>query len=202
MKQRRRLISHPLASDLLLGLVLAILLVLLRTLVPQESLKAKAASRTSPAGTAGQDAGGRDAGARVEPGRAAAPPGAPFVTAGDTINGDRITDRLVVDRIERIAATVPMHLLAGSRPASHVRYLAQGFGPGDDAPVFYGVFREPAAALAFGCALDDHLADACVLAPVTSLGSAGEYPPGVQCVPMGLAFGAPAYEPDRCEASS
>ena len=123
-----------------------------------------------------------------------------FVLAGDSINGERITDRALVERIERIAAAVPRDLLAGVSAEAHVRYVAHGFGGGDDAPIYYGVFREPAAALAFGCALDEHFAHACEPAPLMSRAAVYEDPPGVHCRPMRLAMGAPVYEPDRCEA--
>jgi hypothetical protein len=128
-----------------------------------------------------------------------------FVLAGDSINGEPLRDTVLVERIERIAAAVPADLLAGASPAPQVRYLAHAFGAGDDAPIYYGLFREPAAALAFGCALDEALEAGCEPVPLAAATSAPDPPvfedaPGVLCRPMRLALGAPAYEPDRCEA--
>lgn len=125
-----------------------------------------------------------------------------FLTAHDTINGDRIADPLVIARIERIAAGVPPQLLSGQPRGANVRYLAHAFGGTDDAAISYGIFQEPAAALAFGCALDDHLVDRCGIAALTMEHAAYENPPGVHCQPIRLALGAPAYEPDRCEADA
>ena len=121
-----------------------------------------------------------------------------LVSSKDTINGEAITDAAVLQRIEQAAAALPAHLLADHQPGAQVRYLAHSFGSDDDAAVAYGVFREPAAALAFGCALDDHLNRPCKLVEPAA-GRAYEDVPGVRCTPMGLALGAPAYEPDRCE---
>jgi len=198
-----KVIRHGLLADLLLALVLALLLVLLRTLGPQESLKSGSMRRHGPPPDAAQSAQG-PALERAPAARAVPPqtrlPGSPFVSARDTINGERIVDPILIERIERIAAGVPSHLLAPHLPAPGVRYLAHGFGPGDDAPIFYGSFQQAAAALAFGCALDDHLADRCAPLEVSAT-AAYEDPPGVRCVPLGLALGAPSYEPDRCEAS-
>ena len=206
----RKVIPDGLVPNLLLALVLVILLTLLRTFVPQESLKAKAASR-QPTEKAQRKAAQLPAVVRTGASipapasdtgsRGPLPVSRPLVTAHDTINGDRISDPALIERIERIAATVPQHLLTGNPRAMHIRYLAQGFGPGDDAPISYGIFREPAVALAFGCALDADLADRCVLTPVSAASEDNGAPPGVHCVPMRLAFGAPAYEPDRCEAN-
>jgi len=124
-----------------------------------------------------------------------------FVTVHDTINGEGITDPQLIRRIEQIAAAVPPHLLAPHLPGARIRYVAQGFGSGDEAPIFHGVFRHPAAALAFGCALDDDLGDRCGFTPVAVESAAYEEIPGIRCVPMRLALGASAYEPDRCGAS-
>jgi len=124
-----------------------------------------------------------------------------FVTVHDTINGEGITDQFLIRRIERIAAAVPSHLLASHSSGPRVRYVAQGFGPGDDAPIFHGVFRHPAAALAFGCALDHDLGNRCDVTPVARASAAYEEFPGIRCVPMQLALGASAYEPDRCGAA-
>jgi len=122
-----------------------------------------------------------------------------LVSNADTINGAVIVDPAIVERIERIASSVPAHLLADHRPGAQVRYLAHAFGADDDAAVSYGVFREPAAALAFGCALDDHLKAPCALVEPMAGTAAYADLPGVRCTPMRLALGAPAYEPDRCE---
>jgi hypothetical protein len=190
-------------ADLLLVLVLALLLVLLRTLGPQESLE----SRNLPRHGSPPDAA-QPAQQLAQAGTLASKPAPPlaqkagsrWVSQSDTINGERISDPIIIERIERIAAGVPAHLLADHPPAPGVRYLAHGFGPGDDAAIFYGLFHHAAAALAFGCALDHHLADRCDMAPVSAT-AAYEEPPGVRCVPLRLALGAPSYEPDRCEAS-
>lgn len=182
-------IASSLLSNLLLAILLAGLVALLRVLGPQESLRApriSAAPDPSPA-----------AGASV----AAASSSRRFVLPGDTINGEAIRDALIVDRIERIAASLPAELLPNPQPAPQVRYLAHAFGPGDDAPIYYGMFREPAAALAFGCALDEALAHGCESAPLAAAPPIFEDPPGVRCQPLGLALGAPVYEPDRCEAA-
>lgn len=124
-----------------------------------------------------------------------------FVTARDTINGLRIANPEIVDRIDRIAVRVPVAVLAGNRRGKHVWYLAHAFTAGDDASIEYGVFAEPAAALAFGCARDSDLADACEMVDDIPAHSPYEDPPGVRCVPMRIALGAPAYEPDRCETA-
>jgi len=123
------------------------------------------------------------------------------ITPDDTINGEQLTDRSLAERIEQIAAGIPSHLLADYPRGARIRYLAQSFGAGDDAPIFHGVFRDPAAALAFGCALDEDLSNRCGITPPVE-GSAvfEEEVPGVYCEPMRLALGAPAYEPDRCDA--
>jgi hypothetical protein len=141
----------------------------------------------------------------VQPATVAAARARHFVRAGDTINGEPLRDAVLVGRIERIAAGLPAELLSGATAAPHVRYLAQAFGAGDDPPIYYGLFREPAAALAFGCALDEALAGGCQPVQLAAASSsvfdaAFEDPPGVQCRPMRLALGAAAYEPDRCEA--
>lgn len=190
-------------ADLLMVLVLALLLMLLRTLGPQESLKARNLPRPSspqdaapPVQRLAREGSSAASPAPLQPQRV----GTAFVSTRDTINGERISDPVIIERIERIAAVVPSHLLANHPPAPGVRYLAHGFGPGNDAPIFYGLFEQAAAALAFGCALDDHLAERCALIPVTAA-AAYEEPPGVRCVPLRLALGAASYEPDRCEAS-
>ncbi len=191
-------------ADLLLVLVLALLLMLLRTLGPQESLKSSNLPRVGSPPHAAPPVPQRLA-LRVSSAASPAPlerprVGTAFVGARDTINGERISDPAIIERIERIAAGVPSHLLARHSSAPSVRYLAHGFGAEDDAPIFYGLFEQAAAALAFGCALDDHLAERCTWAPVTAA-AAYEELPGVRCVPLRLALGASAYEPDRCEAS-
>ena len=122
-----------------------------------------------------------------------------LVTARDSVNGHRIADRDLIERIERFAAQVPAEMLAGHRPDRGVRYLAHAFASGDDAAISYGLFHEPAAALAFGCALDADLAGRCAVAAVDRVQAPYEDAPGVRCEPMGIALGAPAYEPDRCE---
>lgn len=203
--QLRRFIPSSLLSNLLLALLLACLLALLRVLGPQESLKAPrvagpldSSKTTRPAVTPPPPEPVR---APTSSAVAAANPQR-FVLAGDTINGEPLTDNVIVERIERIAAAVPADLLEGVSREPHVRYLSQAFGAGDDAPVYYGMFREPAAALAFGCALDETLAGSCEPAPVAVGAIAYEDPPGVHCRPLRLALGAPVYEPDRCEAGS
>jgi hypothetical protein len=123
------------------------------------------------------------------------------VTAGDTINGSLITDPDIIDRINHVATRIPAAMLARHYRTPGVRYLAQAFSAGDDTAVSYGLFRDPAAALAFGCALDADLSLPCEITPAGPMQSAYEDAPGVTCVPMGIALGAPAYEPDRCEAS-
>jgi hypothetical protein len=127
------------------------------------------------------------------------PAGRSFIDARDTINGQRITDPVVIERIERIAAGVPLHLLDDAPRAAQVRYLAHAFESGDDAAISYGIFRGAAAALAFGCALDDDLVDRCELTPVAATPAAYVDGAGLRCAPMRVALGAPAYEPDRCE---
>jgi len=168
----RRLLAPMLLLPLLLLLLLASAFRL--TIVPHDSLRA--ASREPKSTTA-------------------------FVTVHDTVNGEGITDPFLIRRIEQIAAAVPSHLLAPYSLGVRVRYVAQGFGAGDDAPIFQGVFRHPAAALAFGCALDDDLVNRCDLTPVAVKSVAYEEVPGIRCVPMHLALGASAYEPDRCGAA-
>jgi hypothetical protein len=122
-----------------------------------------------------------------------------FLGAQDTVNGQPITDPVLIRRIETIAHGLPPGLLASHGRAAQVRYLAQGFEAGDDAPTSYGVFRDPAAALAFGCAMDDDLAGRCEFTPVAPSALPHDDAAGVHCVPMGLALGAAVYEPDRCE---
>jgi hypothetical protein len=200
-------IVAPLLPHLLLALLLVLMLVLLRTLGLQERLRAS----KPPPGRAAAPA------FDAAPASAALPARAPgtsrgFVAAGDTINGQIIGDPVIVERIERIAAALPADLLAKLPHAGQARYLAHGFGPGDDAPIYYGVFKAPAAALAFGCAVEDLPVDACkasplpppsLASPATPAGAAtGPYQDAsaMQCTPLRLAFGAPAYEPDRCEA--
>jgi hypothetical protein len=220
----------PLVTNMLLALLLVVLLAVLRVWGPQERFVAPAVPETvagKPASEPIRLPGGEqvtDQAAGQVRQRFAAPPagGQPdstpsalsrlsapaarsvtsrgFVLAGDSINGEPITDRDLVERIERIAAAVPLDLLAGEAAAPHVRYVAHGFGGGDDAPIYYGVFREPAAALAFGCALDEHFAQACEPAPLITRAASHEDPPGVHCRPVRLAMGAPVYEPDRCES--
>jgi hypothetical protein len=107
----------------------------------------------------------------------------------------------VVARIERVAASLPPGLLALQPRSPAIRYVAQAFGGGDQAPVFSAVFADPAAALAFGCALEEDLAYPCEIVPATVAPQPYEVIPGVRCVPMRLAVGAAAFEPDRCEAS-
>lgn len=170
---RPALVQVVAAGRLLVPAALALGLAVLLTPVPHQRLKAAPASSGSVT--------------------------ASFVTAGDTINGDRITDPALIRRIERIAAGVPSNLLSSHSRAARVRYLAQGFGAGDEAPILQGVFRDPAAALAFGCALDDDLGGDCAITAVAGGSAAYEELPGVTCVPMRLALGAAAYEPDRCE---
>ncbi len=220
-------VRKPLVSHLLLALLLVVLLAMLRVWGPQERFVAPAptgAAAGEPSvervGEQAAGQGGRQLAAPPENARsdislsslsslsrcasgasaARSVTARAFVLAGDSINGERITDRALVERIERIAAAVPRDLLAGVSAEAHVRYVAHGFGGGDDAPIYYGVFREPAAALAFGCALDEHFAHACEPAPLMSRAAVYEDPPGVHCRPMRLAMGAPVYEPDRCEA--
>jgi hypothetical protein len=180
-------VPKPLVTHLLLALLLVVLLAMLRVWGPQERFVAPALPGAAAAKPASEPA------SRPVTSRG-------FVLAGDSINGEPITDRALVERIERIAAAVPLDLLAGEPAATHVRYVAHGFGDGDDAPIYYGVFREPAAALAFGCALDEHFAQACEPVPLMTRAAAYEDPPGIHCRPMRLAMGAPVYEPDRCEA--
>lgn len=134
------------------------------------------------------------------PSRPAPPDPHRLVTGQDTINGHRIEDRALIERIERIAAHAPAEALAGHRSGPGVRYLAHAFTAGDDAAISYGLFREPAAALAFGCAIDADLARRCPIAAVDRHQAAYEDVPGVRCEPMRIALGAPAYEPDRCES--
>lgn len=126
--------------------------------------------------------------------------GSSLITDRDTIDGQDISDRDVIERIEQIASRIPLRLLEGHRPGRGVQYLAHAFSGDDVAAVSLGVFRDPAAALAFGCALDPHLAGRCELTPVDSGLPAYEGSSGERCTPMGLAVGAPVYEPDRCEA--
>lgn len=201
-------IPAALLPDLLLTLSLLVFLVLLRTLAPQQPYPAQPATPAAPTQLEQVPAAPRAAGEfALQPPRAlstdAAPAssGRPFVTKGDTINGEFIDDPVLVQRIERLAAAIPPGLLAGTPRVSGVRYLAHGFDAGDDASISYGLFRDPAAALAFGCAIDEHLLADCGLVPVTGPRGFHEDPPGVQCQPLGLALGAAAYEPDRCEAS-
>ena len=137
-----------------------------------------------------------------QPRRGLADAGQSFVTARDTINGYGIADRAIIARIDRVAAQIPAPALAGHRSGPGVRYLAHAFQAGDDAAISYGLFHEPAAALAFGCALDADLAGECGITPVEPAQAAYEELPGVRCEPMGIALGAPAYEPDRCESGA
>lgn len=126
--------------------------------------------------------------------------GPSYITDRDTIDGQRITDPGVIERIERIASQIPSRVLEGHRAGRGVQYLAHAFSGDDVAAVSLGVFRHPAAALAFGCALDPHFAGRCELAPVDSWQAAYGDSPGERCTPMRLAIGAPVYEPDKCEA--
>lgn len=199
--------SRSLVKHLLLALLLVVLLAMLRIWGPQESLKASRSSGPSASGsepaalampatwaTGATSGASSDAGWSIGRRR--------FVLAGDTINGEPLVDAMIVQRIERIAASVPADLLSVVSREPHVRYMSQAFGASDDAPVYYGVFREPAAALAFGCALDEALDSDCKPVPLLAGAVAYEDPPGVQCQPMRIALGAPVYEPDRCEAGS
>lgn len=154
-----------------------------------------------------------------------------FVGIRDTIDGNAVTDPALIERIERVAAGIPETSVAGLPRGPGVRYLAQGFTAGDDPGLTEGWFEDPAAALAFGCALDDETEQACDFSdalpathafesagspgdgiPVTDgvadgvadrLADTGAGPgrllPGWRCQPLGMAIGAPAFEPDRCE---
>jgi hypothetical protein len=191
--QLRQSVPKAMMPHLLLALLLVVmlvLLVLLGTSGPQQSLRASKASRLADASRTSADS----------PAPTAAPETGRRVTARDTINGQAISDPVIVQRIERIAAALPAETLASIPQVAHVWYLAHGFGPGDDAPIFYGAFQAPAAALAFGCAIEGRAVGACSLSPVAPAASTYEDPPGVRCTPLRLAFGAPAYEPDRCES--
>jgi hypothetical protein len=114
-------------------------------------------------------------------------------------------------------------VLAGQARDPRVRYLAQAFTPGDDPGLTEGWFEDPAAALAFGCAVEDDASLACgnadgYVTPAgesalaadpsglagASMSSYGAVPvdglaPGWRCEPMGVAVGAPAFEPNRCD---
>lgn len=197
MEPLRRINPAALAFNLLLALALAALLALLLELGPQEGFR-------SDAGEQRADVPGGGSGAPSAPPAPPIPPAARaspiFLSAQDTINGERISDPLLIQRIERIAAGLPARRLGSHQRAPRVRYLAQGFGRGDDAQIFYGVFREPAAALAFGCAVDDDLSDRCDITPVAQAAAGYDDDTGLHCEPMRLALGAAAYEPDRCEA--
>ena len=196
MKHVGNLIPKAFMPDLRLALLLLILLALLRTFGPQESLRQK---QPDPAVEQPRQSAAQAPNHTPAPGHTSAPR---YVSRADTVNGERLADPVLAERIERIAATLPPHLLAGVGHSANSRYLAHGFGAGDDAPIFYGLFREPAAALAFGCAVDDHLADTCPVVKPSSTGSAYEDPSGVRCTPLGIALGSASYEPDRCEAIS
>ena len=206
--ERLRKRPSSLRSNLLLALLLVVLLALLRVLGPQERLTATRLAGPSAGGPAPQPATDSPP-VQSSDGPPALAPSAPsasvtrlrrFVLAGDTVNGEPLTDLALIERIERIAASVPANLLVGASRAPHVRYLSHASGAGDDAAVYYGMFREPAAALVFGCALDGSLESRCTPAPLVADAAAYEDPPGVSCRPMRLALGASIHEPDRCEA--
>ena len=137
---------------------------------------------------------------------------------GDSIDGQPIMDAAFVERLKQVAARIPPGVLMDQSRDLRVRYLAQAFTPGDDPGLVEGWFQDPAAALAFGCALDDDASLACgpgsaelpLAEPVShpappaapSLGTLApaELVPGWHCRPLGIAVGSPAFEPDRCES--
>jgi hypothetical protein len=143
--------------------------------------------------------------------------------SGDTIDGHPILDDAFIERMQQVATRIPPSLLAGKAKDPRIRYLAQAFTPGDDPGLSEGWFEDPAAALAFGCAVDDDASVACatadgipeltvdagLAADPTGLGGAslstyGGVPvddpaPGWRCSRLGVAIGAPAFEPDRCD---
>ncbi len=136
---------------------------------------------------------------------------------GDTVDGHAALDATLIERMKQVAARIPPAVLAGQARDPRVRYVAQAFTPGDDPGIAEGWFEDPAAALAFGCAMDDAASLACnpvggefTLATVPSgpaaMGASshdglpsGDFAPGWRCRPLGVAIGSPAFEPDRCE---
>lgn len=139
---------------------------------------------------------------------------APFKVAllghGDTIDGHPVVDSAFIARIERFAARIPQDVLSDRPRDARIRYVAQAFTPGDDPGLTEGWFQDPAAALAFGCAVDDDASLACQAAGEDFLFvadavdspdmSADDRAPGWRCRPLGLAIGSPAFEPARCDA--
>jgi hypothetical protein len=143
--------------------------------------------------------------------------------SGDTIDGHPILDNAFIERMQQVATLIPPTVLADKAKDPRVRYLAQAFTPGDDPGLTEGWFEDPAAALAFGCAVEDDASPACVNADGNpelgvdsglaadppglggdSLSTYGGVPsddlaPGWRCSRLGVAIGAPVFEPDRCD---
>lgn len=135
----------------------------------------------------------------------------------DTVDGHPLVDATFIERMKQVAARIPPTVLDGHARGPGVRYLAQAFTPGDDPGLAEGWFEDPAAALAFGCAMEDAASLACspageelALAALPSGAAAmdvsshgelapGGFAPGWRCRPLGAAFGSPAFEPERCE---
>ncbi len=144
-------------------------------------------------------------------------PAAGMLGRGDTIDGHPVLDATFIERMEQLAARIPPAVLEGQARDPRVRYLAQAFTSGDDPGLTEGWFEDPAAALAFGCAMDDAASPGCglgstdsALAPLSSGPAAmdappfgrapsGDVAPGWRCRPLGVAIGSPVFEPDRCE---
>ncbi len=80
----------------------------------------------------------------------------------DTIDGHAVLDDTFIGRMALVAARIPPAVLAGQAQDPRVRYLAQAFTPGDDPGLTEGWFEDPAAALAFGCAIDADLEPTCM----------------------------------------
>ena len=121
--------------------------------------------------------------------------------------------------MKQVAARIPPAMLAGQVRDPRVRYVAQAFTPRDDPGLTEGWFEDPAAALAFGCAVDRGGSLACLAArgdpELTQIASgiAGadqpaydavpfeDLAPGWRCRRLGVAVGSPVFEPDRCVLS-
>ncbi|MGE0800140.1 MAG: hypothetical protein AB7G13_35270 [Lautropia sp.] len=137
-----------------------------------------------------------------------------YVSPRDTIDGEPIRDPALIDRIERLAQSLRERLAAipavaaeaQTEPRRGVVYLTLAGASEHDGTVEYGAFAHPLAALAFGCARDPAFADgecAPIVAapPVAVLPAVAIELPGLACTPLGIALGAPSYEPERCRVT-
>jgi hypothetical protein len=116
-----------------------------------------------------------------------------------------------------LVVTVALLVSTGAGPMPAREGLLRHDGPasssfftaGDDPGMSEGWFEDPRAALAFGCAMDEEIGSECgrtedtarLLALPTAESEAvpEASTSGRRCRPIGIALGAPAFEPDRCE---